>query len=54
MGIIMIAYSCKNFNSVMVNMGVALLTMFYGLVLYIFLLPVQARIEVKISEFMQI
>ncbi len=51
MGIIMVGYSC---SSIMINMSVALLTMFYGLVLYILLLPIQLRIEIKISEFMQI
>lgn len=54
MGIIMVAYSCSTIKSIMINMSVALLTMFYGLVLYILLLPIQLRIEIKISEFMQI
>ena len=54
MGIIMVGYSCSTIKSIMINMSVALLTMFYGLVLYILLLPIQLRIEIKISEFMQI
>ena len=37
MGIIMVAYSCSTIKSIMINMSVALLTMFYGLVLYILL-----------------
>lgn len=33
--------------------AVSVLTMFYGLVLYLLLLPVKSKIEIKISEFMQ-
>ena len=50
----MVGYSCSTIKSIMINMSVALLTMFYALVLYILLLPIQLRIEIKISEFMQI
>lgn len=53
-GFIMASYDCTNIRSFMVNMSVALLTVFYGLVFYICLLPIQERIEIKISEFMQI
>ena len=52
-GFIMASYDCTNVRSFMVNMSVALLTIFYGLVFYICLLPIQVRLEIKISEFMQ-
>lgn len=35
------------------DFAVSVLTTFYGLVLYLLLLPVKSKIEIKISEFMQ-
>lgn len=54
-GIIKIFYECKNESraSLIVGLGVAMLTLFYAIIVYLLLLPIESKIEIKTSEYMQ-
>ncbi|MCI9079535.1 MAG: hypothetical protein HFH68_11550 [Lachnospiraceae bacterium] len=54
-GIIRVFYSYKNesMGSLLSGSGVAMLTLFYALIIYLLLLPIESKIEIKISEYMQ-
>ena len=54
-GIIKIFYSYKGLGmaSLLADSGVSMLTLFYSLIIYLLLLPIESKIEIKISEYMQ-
>ncbi len=57
-GFIINAHNCitstgTDINSLVAGSAASLITMFYGLILYLFLLPVKSKLEVRISDFMQ-
>lgn len=57
-GFIINAHNCitstgTDIDSLVAGSAASLITMFYGLILYLFLLPVKSKLEVRISEFMQ-
>lgn len=57
-GFIINAHNCitikgTDIDSLVAGTAVSVITMLYGLILYLFLLPVKSKLEVQISEFMQ-
>ena len=54
-GIIRIFYTYEKgaTASLVAGLGVAMLTLFYSLIIYLLLLPIESKIEIKISEYMQ-
>lgn len=46
-------YKSENMASLLMGLGVAILTFFYSLIIYLLLLPIKSKIEIKILEYMQ-
>ncbi len=46
-------YRDASMASLLAGLGVAILTLFYSLIIYLLLLPIKSKIEIKILEYMQ-
>lgn len=54
-GIIRVFYDYKyeDMASIIAGLGVAMITLFYAIIIYLLLLPIESKIEIRISEYMQ-
>ena len=46
-------YRGEDLSSLLAGLGVSILTLFYSLIIYLLLLPIKSKIEIKILEYMQ-